>query len=133
VEGRVPKGGEVVVDSGILIHAERGTSTFSDLRVLLVEHGVVAVVPVPILAEVWRAGSCQARLARALKAMDLAGCTETIAKRAGALLAATEGSNAMDAIVVATAETLGCDVITADVSEIGLLASHATGVGVITP
>jgi hypothetical protein len=89
------------------------------------EERQVPVVPLPLLAEVWREGTRQANLARALKATERADCTEAVAKRAGELLAATGGNNAMDAIVVATAEQRRASVVTGDPHDLGQLATHS--------
>jgi predicted nuclease of predicted toxin-antitoxin system len=120
-----PATGSVVFDSAVLILAERDAPEFRALRAALHEDRQVAVVPLPLVAEVWRDGTRQANLARALKATEKADCTEAVAKRAGELLAATGGNNAMDAIVVATAEQRRAIVVTGDPRDLGELATHS--------
>ena len=61
---------------------------------------------------------------RALKGTEKTDCTEAVSKRAGELLAATGGANAMDAIVVATAEQRLACVITGDPEDLVQLAIH---------
>ncbi len=50
---------------------------------------------------------------------------EEVARRAGSLLAATGGDNAVDALVVAEAEPVHDEVITGDVGDLVELAAHA--------
>jgi predicted nucleic acid-binding protein len=119
---------EVVLDSSILIQVER---RFRNLRAALAQEGLVPVVPTVVLAEIWRGSRTQANLAHALKGMLVTDCTEPIAKRAGVLLAATGRSNTVDAIVVATAESLACPVLTRDRKDIDPLAARAEGVAVL--
>jgi hypothetical protein len=119
-----PAIGPVVFDSAVLILAERDAPQFRALRAALHEERQLPAVPLPLLAEVWRDGARQANLVRALKATEKADCTEVLAKRAGELLAATAGTNAMDAIVVATAEQRLACVITGDPQDLAELAMH---------
>ena len=125
-----PSGTDVVVDSAVLVAADRGSRNFSNFRAALAATRRIAVVPAPVVTEVWRDGSRQANLARALGAMRLADCTEGIAKRAGRLLEATAGSNTIDATVVATAEAHACGAVSADVEDLRALADHSVSVGI---
>lgn len=122
--------GTVVFDTAVLILAERDAPTYKSLRAALDAERILPAVPLPVLAEAWRGGPRQANLARALKGIDKLDCTERIARRAGELLAATDGSNAIDAIVVATAEPHRAVVVTGDPGDLGALASHAEGVAI---
>lgn len=122
-----PALGSVVFDAAVLILADRGAREFKALRAALSAEALVPVVPTPVLTEVWRGEAGQANLARALKAIGKVDCTETIAKRGGELLAATGGANALDAIVVATAEEHGAVTITGDVADLRALAAHTRG------
>lgn len=116
--------GSIVFDTAVLILAERDAPEYKALWAALHDERRVASVPVPLLAEVWRDGARQANLALALKATDKAECTEAIAKRAGELLAAAGAGDAMDAIVVAMAESMLASVITGDLDDLGALAAH---------
>lgn len=122
--------GTVVFDTAVLILAERDARTYKSLRAALDAERILPAVPLPVLAEAWRGRPRQADLARALKGIDKLDCTEAIARRAGELLAATGGSNAIDAIVVATAETRHAPVVTGDSGDLSVLAAHAEGVAI---
>ncbi len=121
-----PTPGPVVFDTAVLISAERGASAFRSLRAGLAADRQVAVVPAPVLAEVWRDGVHQALLAQALKATEPWSCDDELAKRAGELLAKTETTNTVDAIVVATAEHLLAPAITGDVGDLEALAIYTS-------
>jgi predicted nucleic acid-binding protein len=76
-------------------------------------------VPATTIAEFWRThrGPAEARFGW-LRARVI-GVDEALARRAGELLAATRGSNAMDAIVVALAERLkAAEIYTSDHGDI---------------
>jgi predicted nucleic acid-binding protein len=120
---------DVVLDSGLLIGIERGRGDrmFASLIEALRRASVQAMVPAPVLAEVWTGKPSQALLHRALRNMEVIGCDEALAKRAGVLRVAADGT-AMDAIVVATGEVYQCKVLTGDPGDLRALAAHAVGV-----
>jgi predicted nucleic acid-binding protein len=118
----------VVYDTGALLAAER-----NDRRVLLLHYDSLQsnrriVVPAPVLAQAWRGGSRQATLSILLKACEVEATSEGIAKAAGVLLGASGTSDAVDAIVVATALRLGAHVLTSHPHDLGKLADAANGV-----
>jgi predicted nucleic acid-binding protein len=119
------------LDAGALIALDRrDRRVWARLRTLEAEQERPHVAA-PVLAQVWRSGR-QANLARGLRSCRVVPATETLARRAGELCAATGTADAVDAIVVATAETHGAFILTSDVSDISRLAGHARRpVGVI--
>lgn len=53
-----------VLDSGALIQLERGSDRMIELFQLVLDHEITVTIPRTVLAEVWRGGPRQARLAR---------------------------------------------------------------------
>lgn len=76
-----------------------------------------------VLAQVWRdpAGR-QANLARVLKAVDVRAVDDTLGRQAGALLGQADMTDAVDASIVAVAET-GDRVLTSDADDIRRLVT----------
>ncbi len=118
-----------MLDTGALVAAERGDRRFWILYKIARDRAITPLIPTPVLAEVWRGGGPrQTLLSRALQGCEPLPPGEEVAKRAGALLAATGGDNAVDALVVAAAEQSHDEVVTADVTDLVELAAHAGGV-----
>ncbi|HUA94175.1 MAG TPA: PIN domain-containing protein [Acidimicrobiales bacterium] len=105
-----------VLDAGALISFERNKRATVALVQRIVEHGGLMAVPAGVLAQVWRDGRHQARLARLL-ASD---CCEVVplddrgAREAGQLLGVTGTSDVVDATVVRCARRRELAVITSD-------------------
>lgn len=93
----------LVLDAGVLIAHERGVRAPAAWLARAAGDGVDLAVCAATVAEVWRDGAQQARLARLLRACRVVPCTEEIARLAGRLLAATGSAATLDALVVATA------------------------------
>ena len=69
----------------------------------------------PVVAQVWRGGARQARLARYLRtSVDVMAYDEQLARQAGELLAATGLSDAVDAGVAVLAHRLGGIIVTSN-------------------
>lgn len=121
----------MILDSGALIAAERGLRRFWALYKVARNRAVIPLIPTPVLAEVWRGGGPrQALLARAVHGCVPLPPNEEVARRAGGLLAATGGENAVDALVVAQAEQTHDEIVTDDVADLVELAGHGDGVRV---
>jgi predicted nucleic acid-binding protein len=106
----------VVLDAGALIALERGDRRMRALARLAVDRGEVLVVPAPALAQAWRDGRRQARLAALLGAastvvdvLDEAG-----AKAAGVLCGRSSTRDVVDASVVVAARLHRAPVVTSD-------------------
>lgn len=106
-----------VLDAGALVALERGDrrarGTAEDERARL-------IVPSPVLAEVWRGGARQARLARVVASSrtTVEASDEPIAKAAGVLLGRTGTSDIADASVVLAARLHEALVVTTDAADI---------------
>lgn len=117
--------GPVVYDAGALLAAERGDDRMRALHRRFLSSGVSPEVPAPVLTQVWRGGNRQVGLARVLKGCAVLHTDEAIARRAGVLLGKSRTSDAVDAIVVATAMKLGAVVVTSDPKDLYVLGDAA--------
>lgn len=83
------------------------------------------VVPSPVLTQAWRGSPAQARLAKLVAGCRVLAPDEQLARRSGVLLGRSNTSDAVDAIVVATAIALRAAIVTTDIDDITLLAGSA--------
>lgn len=112
----------VTYDSGALIAGERGSRTVWALHRRALERGVRPTVPTVALGQVWRGGP-QAQLSRLLRGCRIDPLSDPQARSAGAALAASEGSDLVDAAVVVTTIARGDLVVTSDPDDLRLIAS----------
>lgn len=106
----------VVLDSGALIEFEKGNARIRALVREAEQTSAVLTIPVGALAQAWRDGSRQARLAALVKSRtsDVALLDEPAAKAAGVLCGRAGTSDVIDASVVLTARERGVGVVTVD-------------------
>jgi predicted nucleic acid-binding protein len=114
-----------IYDAAALLAADRGSRRMLGLHAKAVLRKRTILVPAPVLAQAWRNGQKQARLAWLLQACTIEPTTEHAAKAAGVLLGASRTSDVVDAIVVATALPLNAHVVTSDVADLSKLAGSA--------
>jgi len=102
-----------ILDTGALIAIERGDER---VRAILQERTGRLVIPSPVLAQVWRDGARQARLAIVLRSRDtrIDVLDENAAKAAGVLCGRTGTSDIVDASVVISARLHHAVVVTSD-------------------
>jgi hypothetical protein len=95
----------LVLDAGALVALERGDPELG-LRINEAQLAGHTIRTHPlVLAQVWRGGGGrQARLARALRAIEVVPLDEDCGKRVGELLGRTGSSDPVDAAVVELAE-----------------------------
>ncbi len=107
-------GRKSVLDAGALIGIDRGDR--STVGTVLEELGGTFIVPAGVLAQVWRDGTSQVRLARFLNAerTTVEDFDELRAKAAGELLARSGTSDVVDASVALAARQHRAIVLTAD-------------------
>lgn len=117
IEDRSP----VVYDAGALLAAERNDRTFLAIHTRLLQAECEVFVPAPVLAQVWRGTARQAPMSRVLKACHIEATSETVARNAGVLLGRSRTSDAVDAIVVATAIDYAALLATSDPDDLNLL------------
>lgn len=110
----------VVLDTAALIQVDRGDRRMLGLLRTIREHGSLIVIPAGVLAEAWRDGTRQARLATLVRApqTDVVVLDEPMAKAAGALCGRTRTSGVVDATVVIAARMAGATVVTSDAEDL---------------
>jgi predicted nucleic acid-binding protein len=104
------------LDAGALIAFERGDRMMLALVVVARQEKMRFIVPAPALAQVWRDGRKQARLARLLasKWVEVEPLTDQRARAAGQLCGITATHDIADAAVALCARAHGGRVITSD-------------------
>lgn len=107
---------EVTLDSGALIAIERGSRDMAAYVKLHARDGRRIVVPAAALAQAWRDGRRQARLASFLasRQCEVVALDEPAARMAGYLCARSGTSDVVDASVVVVARQRGRRVVTSD-------------------
>lgn len=119
----------LVYDAGMLVALDSGDRRRWAAMRRAIDRGFELVVPAPVVAQAWRS-SRQARLAHALDACKVEPVDEDLARVAGVLCGKAGTSDAVDAIVVASAARHRGTIITSDRDDIATLARHAKGVTV---
>jgi predicted nucleic acid-binding protein len=104
------------LDSGALIAWERGNRGAVALLSRILANGRTLAVPAGVVAQVWRDGRKQARLARLLasRVVEIVVLDEDEAREAGQLCGATGTRDVIDASVVLCARRRGHAVLTSD-------------------
>ncbi len=112
----------LVLDSGALVALERNErQMWVRLKSAQME-GDLPVTHAGVLGQVWRGGPRQARLAQALRGINVRALDEALGRAAGQLLAATSLSDVIDAAVVLLA-TDGDEIVTVDREDLEQLAA----------
>lgn len=104
----------VSFDSGVLIALDRDEEAAWAWLRRAVERRQPPLVSTAAIAEAWRDGRTQARLARALRACDLQDVSDGIARAAGRALAEVRGADTVDALIAASAASEGALLLTGD-------------------
>lgn len=111
----------LTLDAGALIAIDRGDLVVHVLLKESIRRRQVVTVPAPVVGQVWRDGSRQARLAKVLKACRVEPTSEEDARAAGVLLGKAGGADIVDALVVLGAVRRGDEVVTSDPSDLAAL------------
>lgn len=114
-------------DAGALIALARNDDATWSLLRAMVERSRRPTVPAPVVAQTWRSPR-QANLGRALALCRVEPVDEDLARAAGVLCGRAGTSDAIDAIVVASAAQRREAVLTSDPDDIARLAAHVDGV-----
>ncbi len=112
----------VTYDAGALVAADRGERRMWARHRALLELRQVPTVPVPVVAQGWRGGSRQARLARFLVGCNVERLDDDQARRVGELLAKAARTDIVDATVVEGALRRNDVVVSSDADDLHLLA-----------
>jgi hypothetical protein len=115
----------IVYDAGALVAADRGERQIWALFAAAVVQRRPIIVPSPVLTQAWRGWQTQARLAKLLAGCRVLAPEQPVAKHAGVLLGLSRTTDAVDAIVVATAVALRAAIVTSDVADISRLVDSA--------
>jgi hypothetical protein len=109
-----------VLDAGALIAFERGSRRAVVLVARALSEGARLAVPAGVVAEVWRDGVRQARLATLLGAagVDVVTLDDRAARAAGQLLGVSGTSDVVDATVVWCARRLDMTVVSDDAEDL---------------
>jgi predicted nucleic acid-binding protein len=110
-----------VYHAGALLAAEQQDRRFLVVHWRFLQAKRELIIPSPVLARVWRGGGRQAALAKVLKPCFIEPTSEATAHNAGVLLGLSRTSDAVDAIVVATAIAYDATIVTTDPDDIKLL------------
>jgi hypothetical protein len=115
----------LILDAGAFVAAERGDR---DVVALVKRERLAGRPPVThggVVAQVWRGGQGrQVPVARLLAGTEVVPIDNVLGRRAGMLLAASGGSDAVDAAVVCLAAD-GDDILTSDAGDLRALAEAA--------
>lgn len=115
----------LVLDAGALIALDRNERAMWTRLKAAVQLGDPPVTHGGVVAQVWRGGSRQARLATALAGVDVKALDEGLGRSTGELLAATGMSDVIDAAVALLASD-GDEIVTLDRADMEVLTA-ATG------
>jgi hypothetical protein len=113
-----------VLDAGALIAFERGSRAMVVLVARAMELGCRLHVPAAVVAQVWRSGRKQARLAQLLNSalVQVVALDDAQARAAGQLCGVTKTRDVVDASVVLLARAHSVCVVTSDVADLTRLA-----------
>ena len=110
----------VVLDAGALVAIDRGDRAIGAMLRVAWELGVPVRTSAAAVAQVWRSGSRQARLARVLSGVDSAPLDLDEARAIGTLLARNASADVVDAHVARLVHP-GDRVLTSDPDDIAAL------------
>jgi hypothetical protein len=110
----------VTLDAGALIAFERNDRRVVGLLAQALERELPIAVPAGVVAQVWRDGARQARLARLLAAreVEVEPLDDARARAAGQLCGVTGTRDVVDASVVLCARARGHVVLSSDAEEL---------------
>ncbi len=111
----------MILDAGFLISLDRSERAADAFLTEATRSETSLYTTEPVVAQVWRGGSRQARLAAFLKTIVIYPLDD--GRAVGQLLAQTATSDVVDAHVVITAVRLGRDILTGDANDLSALSA----------
>ena len=111
----------MILDAGVLISIDRGDDRGRSLVNGSRRQGTQLYTTHPVLAQVWRSGGRQARLASALASIQVRPLDD--GRAVGQLLARSGTADVVDAHLVLLGLRLGQGILTADVEDLSALAA----------
>lgn len=113
----------LTLDAGALIGIDRGDRDLHAKLKKAASQNRVVTVPAPVVGQVWRNGSRQARLARTLVSCEIEPTSDEMAKAAGVLLGQAGQADIVDALVVLGAGRRGDEILTSDPDDLAALVA----------
>ena len=114
----------MILDAGVLVAIDRDEPDAKDFVDTAQLHSEPLRTTAPVVAQVWRDGSRQARLSRFLPPLDVQPFTAAQVSLVGTLLRRSGASDVVDAHLLGCAIRLDDTVITSDVDDFTRLAAH---------
>ncbi len=111
----------MILDAGFLVAVDRGERAAQEFLSAALHRGTVLASTHPVVAQVWRSGARQARLAKFLGAITVHAFDD--GPEVGALLARSRTADVVDAHLVCVAARLSDRILTADVDDLDVLAA----------
>jgi hypothetical protein len=115
----------LILDAGFLVSVDRGEGPARAFLNAANSKGAHLHTTHTVVAQVWRDGSRQARLARLLDAIEIHAMDD--GRAVGAVLARSGTSDVVDAHIVVLAVTLAEPILTGDVHDIETLVTCLPG------
>jgi hypothetical protein len=117
----------VILDAGFLISIDRGEDSARTLLTALARAKAQLHTTDPVVAQVWRGGSTQARLAAFLKSVTVHPLDD--GRALGQLLARSATRDVVDAHLVMVAARLDDSILTGDPDDLGGIAEAMGAAG----
>jgi len=116
------------LDTGALIALEAGSKRMAVLVEEALAHNTELAVPAGVVAQAWRGGGRQARIARLLRASvtTIVPLDRKLALRVGARCAASGSADVIDVSVAVCARDRSQPVVTSDPGDIGKIDPSLT-------
>lgn len=111
------------LDGGALIALERGSKRMIALVERAIAHGSTLTVPTTVIAQAWRDGSRQPRIARLLRSRvtEVVVLDELTARAVGVICGLSGVADVVDVSVAVCARKRGQAVVTSDPVDIGAI------------
>ncbi|MBA3462299.1 MAG: hypothetical protein H0T46_20220 [Deltaproteobacteria bacterium] len=114
----------LVLDAGAFLAIERGDRLVAAVIKIELAEGRKPLTHGGVIAQIWRGGARQARVASLLEGTDVVPLDEELGRRTGVLLGRTRRTDAIDAALILIASD-GDTVVTSDASDLRALAAAA--------
>lgn len=114
----------MILDAGLLVALDRGERAARSFLAASVRTDEVLRTTAPVLAQVWRDGARQARLARIAQSMIVHPFAADDYDAVGRLLGRSGTADVVDAHLVVLAARIGHGIITSDATDFIALAGH---------
>jgi hypothetical protein len=121
----------LVLDAGALLAYDRGNRTVQAFLERASRNGTDVITTTGAVAQVWRNGSRQARLALLLRGVLEVEFGPAHARRVGALLGTARASDVVDGSLVDAAAD-GAEILTSDPGDIAVLAAASGKTVIVT-